>query len=176
MLPDLKPRVGFVQHVQRCGQQSIYSRLAGEPVAPAGAADAGRHLVADQLAAAVGQDRWTADPTCAPLLVAIGREPSDAAAVRGHAAEGRGLAHASGIRRVWCGAIFDDGAGLAAEASADAPGKGSFRGVACSREAKPAPSGAAERRGPKPAETLCSKRSSGLYRSWKPRVKTLNEI
>jgi hypothetical protein len=38
----------------------------------------------------------------AQLLVAIGREPSDAAAARGHAAEGRGLAHASGIRRV-CG-------------------------------------------------------------------------
>jgi hypothetical protein len=40
------------------------------------------------------------------------------------------------------GANLDDGAGLAGQVSADAPGKGSFRGVACSPEAKPAPSGA----------------------------------
>ena len=55
--------------------------------------------------------------------VAIGREPSNAAAVRGYAAEGRGLAHTSGIRRVQREANLDDGAGLAGKVSADAPGK-----------------------------------------------------
>ena len=40
-------------------------------------------------------------------------------------------------------AIIDDGAGLAGEVSADAPGKRVFPGVACSPEAKPAPSGTA---------------------------------
>jgi hypothetical protein len=38
--------------------------------------------------------------TCALLLVAIGREPSDAAAVRRHAGEDRGLAHTGGINKV----------------------------------------------------------------------------
>jgi hypothetical protein len=41
------------------------------------------------------------------------------------------------------GTNLDDGAGLAGEVSADAPGKRVFRGVACSPEAKPAPSGTA---------------------------------
>ena len=40
-------------------------------------------------------------------------------------------------------ANLDDGAGAAGKVSADAPGKGSFPGVACSPEAKPVPSGAA---------------------------------
>jgi hypothetical protein len=57
------------------------------------------------------------------LLGAIGREPSDAVAVRGHAAEGRRLAHACGIRRVQRGANLDDDAGLAGEVFVDAPGK-----------------------------------------------------
>jgi hypothetical protein len=38
-------------------------------VAPAGAARADREVVADRLAAAVGEDRRTAHPTCALLLV-----------------------------------------------------------------------------------------------------------
>jgi hypothetical protein len=92
-------------------------------VAATGAARADREVVTNQLAAAVGEDRRTAHPTCALLLVAIGREPSNAAAVRGYAAEGRGLAHTSGIRRVQREANLDDGAGLAGKVSADAPGK-----------------------------------------------------
>jgi hypothetical protein len=59
---------------------------------------AGCQLVAHQLAAAVGEDRRTAHPTCALLLVAIGRKPSDAAAVRGHAGEDRDAAVADGIK------------------------------------------------------------------------------
>ena len=43
------------------------------------------------------------------------------------------------------GANLDDGAGLAGEMSANAPGKRVLSGRACSPEAKPAPSGAAER-------------------------------
>jgi hypothetical protein len=80
-------------------------------VATAGAARAGREVVAHQLAAAVGQDRRTAHPTCALLLVAVGREPSNAAVVCRDAAADRRLAHASEIRRVPRGANFDEDAG-----------------------------------------------------------------
>jgi hypothetical protein len=52
------------------------------------------------------------------------------------------------------------------------PGKGSLRGAACSPEAKPAASGAAERTVDPNGLNPCSKRSSGLYGSWKRRVKT----
>ena len=65
---------------------SVIAYNLGQSVAAAGAADAGRHLVADQLAAAVGQDRRPIDQTCPLLLVAAGGEPSDAAAVWRHAA------------------------------------------------------------------------------------------
>src|SRR5208282_1182459 len=70
-----------------------------EFVAAAGVAGAGRHLVADQLAAAPGENRRTAHQTCALLLVAAGGESSDAPALRKHAAEDRDAAAASGIRR-----------------------------------------------------------------------------
>ena len=66
-------------------------------VATAGAARADREVVADQLAAAVGEDRRTAHPTCALLLVAVGGEPSDAAVVCRHAAKDHDAAVASGI-------------------------------------------------------------------------------
>ena len=75
-------------------------------VAAAGAADEGRHLVADQLAAAVGENRRAVHQTCALLLVAVGREASDAAAVCWHAAEDRGAAVAGGIRRAQSGSRF----------------------------------------------------------------------
>ena len=54
-----------------------------EFVTPAGAARADREVVADQLAATVCEDRWTARPTCALLLVATGRRASDAGVVAG---------------------------------------------------------------------------------------------
>ena len=59
---------------------------SGEPVAAAGAALEDRQLVADQPAAAAGEDGWSLGGTRPILLAAAGREPSDAAAVRGHAA------------------------------------------------------------------------------------------
>jgi Transposase DDE domain group 1 len=75
-----------------------YRLQPGQSLAAAGAADAGRHLVADQFAAAVSEDRRTAHPTCTLLLVAAGGEPSDAAAVRGHAGEDRDAAGAGRIK------------------------------------------------------------------------------
>ena len=60
--------------------------------------DADRELVADQLAAAVGEDRRTAGQACTLLLAAAGGEPSDAAAVWRHAAEDRDAAVAGGIK------------------------------------------------------------------------------
>src|ERR1019366_1634180 len=68
-----------------------------EPVAAAGAAAADRHVVADQLAAAAGENRRAFDQACPVLLVAACGEPSDAPALRKHAAEDRGAAVASGI-------------------------------------------------------------------------------
>ena len=76
-----------------------------------------------QLPAAVGETRRTAHQTRALLLVAAGGEPSDAAALWEYAAKDRGVTVAGGIRRVQRGANLDDGAGLAGEVSADAPGK-----------------------------------------------------
>src|SRR6516225_2753069 len=55
----------------------------GEPLAPARAAEADRHLVADELAATPDEDRWPPRETRALLLVATGRRTLDAAAVRG---------------------------------------------------------------------------------------------
>ena len=47
------------------------------------------------------------------------------------------------------------------------PEKGRFPDVACSPEAKPPPSGAAARTGDPNRLNPCSKRSSGLYGTWK---------
>ena len=66
-------------------------------------------LVADQLAAAAGENRRTARLICALLLVAAGRGASDAAAVCRHAAEDRGAAVVGGITRAQSGADFDYG-------------------------------------------------------------------
>jgi Transposase DDE domain group 1 len=77
---------------------SLIAYNLGKLVAPAGVARADRKVVANQLAATVGQDRRTAHPTCALLLVAAGGESSHAAAVRGHAGEDRDAAVAGGIK------------------------------------------------------------------------------
>jgi hypothetical protein len=66
-------------------------------VAAAVATDAGRHLIADQLAAAAGDNRRAVDKARPLLLVAAGGEPSHTAAVRRHAAQDHGLAGAGGI-------------------------------------------------------------------------------
>src|SRR5215510_3817985 len=66
-------------------------------VATAGAAEEDRSLVADQPAAAVGQDRRALSETCPVLLALAGRGASDAAPVRGDGAADRGAARASGV-------------------------------------------------------------------------------
>jgi len=62
----------------------------GQSVAEAGTAAENRQRVAYPLATAVGE-------TCPLLLAAVGREPSDAAHVRKHAAAHGGSAAASGV-------------------------------------------------------------------------------
>src|SRR5208337_2876164 len=57
-------------------------------------------LVADQLAAAPGENRRTFDQARPLLLAPAGRESSDEAAVWRHAEEDRDAAVAGGIRRV----------------------------------------------------------------------------
>jgi len=69
----------------------------GEPVAAAGATEENRQVVADELAAAAGENGRSAGEACPILLALAGREPSDAPAVRGHAAPDRVVAPASGI-------------------------------------------------------------------------------
>ena len=60
--------------------------------ASAGAAEENRPLVAHQLAAAAGEDGRPAGEACSLLLTALGREPSDAAALRSHAGQDRAAA------------------------------------------------------------------------------------
>ena len=55
----------------------------GKPVAAVGVAEEDRELVADQFAAAAGEDRGQAGPARA-VLADVGREPSHAAVVREH--------------------------------------------------------------------------------------------
>jgi RHS repeat-associated protein len=59
-------------------------------VATASVADKDWELVADQLAAAAGEDGRSAGETCALLLAALGRRPPDSEAVRQHAENDRG--------------------------------------------------------------------------------------
>jgi DDE family transposase len=76
--------------VERGAAVAEYHRLQPEePVAAAGAAEANRKVVADQLAAAAGEDGRAAGEACSILLAFAGRKPSDAAPVRGHAAADR---------------------------------------------------------------------------------------
>src|ERR1019366_4193000 len=77
-----------------------------ESLAAAGAADEDRHLVADQLAAAAGENRRTFDKACPVLLVAAGGESSYAPALRKHAAQDRDVTVASRIGRAQSGADF----------------------------------------------------------------------
>src|ERR1019366_10076180 len=87
--------------VQRSAPVAERARVQpGESVAEAGAAEADRELVVDELAATVGEDRRQADQACAVLLAAAGGEPSDAAPVRGHGAPNRS---AAGAHRIGCG-------------------------------------------------------------------------
>ncbi len=96
---------------------------ARESVALAGAADEDRHLVADQLAAAAGENRRTVDKAQTLLLVAAGGESPDPTALRQHAAQDRDAAVASRIsRRAGRGDVGDD-AGAQGEVSAESLGK-----------------------------------------------------
>src|SRR5208282_2820117 len=156
---ELFPRVGFI--VTNLGTSS-------RAVVPAASvAGTGRQLVADQLAAAVGEDRRAVDQACALLLVAAGRGASDTAAVCRHAAEDRGAAVAGGIRRARRGANFDDDAGAKGKVPAEPFGKRASPGVACPSDAKPIPSRRLwKHRGPKPAKILQSETIRSIRQNW----------
>ena len=100
-------------------------------------------MVTDQPAAAVGEDWRPIDKACPLLLAAVNREPSEAAAVCGHAAEDRGATVAGGIRPVQSGADLDNDAGAQEEVSAKPFGERPASDVARQSDAKPAPTGAA---------------------------------
>ena len=151
---------------------SLITYNLGNLCRAAGAADEGRHLVADQLAAATGENRRTLDQARTLLLAAAGGEPSDPAAVCRHAAEDRSAAVAGGIRRAQSGADFDDDARAQGKVSAEPFGKRASPGVACPADAKSAPPGAAGNSVDQNRLKPCRERSSGLYGSWNRRVKT----
>ena len=67
-------------------------------MAAAGVAQANRELVADQLAAAAGENGWTAGEACPLLLAAFGREPSDEAAVWEYGAADHGAARGKRVQ------------------------------------------------------------------------------
>src|ERR1035437_6059175 len=69
----------------------------GQFVAAAGVAQANRELVADQLAAAAGEDGGTAGETCPLLLAAVGGEPSDETVVWQYAPADRWVVASRGI-------------------------------------------------------------------------------
>ena len=81
----------------------------GQPMAAAGAARADREVVANQLAAAAGENRRAFNKACTLLLAVAGGEPSDAAAFREHAAENCDAAVASRIGGLQSTANFGDG-------------------------------------------------------------------
>jgi hypothetical protein len=56
-----------------------------------------RELVADELAATAGEDGRRAGETCPLLLAAVGREPSDEAALWEYGAAARGAVASGGI-------------------------------------------------------------------------------
>jgi Transposase DDE domain group 1 len=130
---------------------SVIAYNLGKLVGAAGAGDADREVVADQLAAAVGEDRRTAHQTCALLLVGAGGEASDAAVVCRHAAEDRGAAIAGGTRRAQRGADFNDDAGRREKRVQDDSNKRHFGAWPSHQMRKSAP---LVTRGPKSAKTL----------------------
>src|SRR6266849_5748737 len=67
---------------------------SGQPVATASVAEEDWKLVADELAAAAGEDGRSAGETCALLLAFAGRRTSESEAVRQHAENDRGVATA----------------------------------------------------------------------------------
>src|SRR5437899_1547793 len=67
---------------------------SGQPVATASVAEEDWELVADELAAAAGEDGRPAGETCALLLAFAGRRTSESEAVRQHAENDRGVAAA----------------------------------------------------------------------------------
>ena len=71
----------------------------GKPVAAAGAAEEDRELVADQLAAAAGEDRRPVGEARPVLLAAVSGRSSDAAGVRIDFAKDLGVAPADWIGR-----------------------------------------------------------------------------
>jgi hypothetical protein len=86
-------------------------------VAAAGTAEEDRPLVADQRAAAVGQDRWALSETCPVLLAPAGRGASDEASVRSDAAKDLGAAATSGIAKRLAGENPIQGRGKDGEVS-----------------------------------------------------------
>ena len=69
----------------------------GESLATVSVAEEDWELVADEFAAAFGQDRRTTGETCALLLAAAGRRASHAAAFWQHAEKDRGAAAAERV-------------------------------------------------------------------------------
>jgi len=82
-------------------QLSLLAYKPGQPVASPRAAEENRRLVADELAAAVGQDRWAAGQACPLLLAATCRGASASTPVRVDAPANLGAASAERVALRW---------------------------------------------------------------------------
>jgi hypothetical protein len=133
---------------------------------------AGCHLVANQLTAAVGEDRRTVDKARTMLVVAAGAESPDAPAIWRRAAEDRGAAVAGGIARAQSGANFDAGGGRTEKCVRNRSKKMHFRAWLAHQMRNPAHPGAAGNTVNQNRLKPCKERSSGLCRSWNRRAKT----
>jgi hypothetical protein len=91
----------------------IYTEPLFLGVTPSGGAtEKDRRLVLDQPAAAVGEDGRSAAETRPVLLGAAGREPPDAATLRGHGRADRVAALARGVGERQVDADFGDEGGM----------------------------------------------------------------
>ncbi len=108
-------------------------------MATAGSARADREVVANQLAAAAGENRRAFNKACTLLLAVAGGESSDAAALREHAAENRDAAVTSGIVRVQSATDCDGDAVAEGNVSAESSEKMISTAVADPPDVKPAP-------------------------------------
>ncbi len=113
---------------------------SGESVATFGAAAADWELVADEPAAATGEDGRSAGEAYSLLLATLGREPSDQATLRGHGTADRLAVHANGVSEPpteQISATREVGEG---EVSEELVGKAAVRALGLSGEVKLTPS------------------------------------
>jgi hypothetical protein len=96
-----------------------------QPVATASAAEKNRHLVADELAAAVGKDRWAPGEACTVLLADVGGGSSNPTPIQHDAPADLGAAGPNRLNARQTKLLGKKGSGHGV-ASQETPRNGSF--------------------------------------------------